>query len=219
MEDTTQRFKGQSDIVDYDKLKLPIHIIGCGGIGSWTALMLAKMGCSNIHIYDFDKIEEHNVASQFFKESQLGEYKTDALVHNVYEQTGITLQPEDVDDEPKIDKGIVIFAVDSMEMRWKLNDIYKDKDLLIIDGRMGGLQAEVYCSMAKDYEPTLVAVGSADPEKCTAKSICFNCGGIASLIANFVRLYVNDALDLKEFRERTLLFETTTILRPKIKKD
>lgn len=219
MKDVIERYKRQSDIVDYDKLKLPIHLIGCGGIGSWVGLMLAKMGCSNVTIYDFDKVEDHNVASQFFKESQQGLFKTEALISNVYEQTGIALKLGDVEDEENITEGVVIIAVDSMEMRWKLNEIYKDKNILIIDGRMGGLQAEIYCAMSNDYEPTLVAVTEVHHEICTGKAISFNCGLIASLIANYVRLHANDKLDLQEFRERTFLFDTCTMIRPKIIKE
>ena len=208
-----ERYKRQIDIVDFDKLSLPIHLIGCGGIGSWTALMLAKMGCTNVNIYDFDEVEDHNVASQFFKETQLGQLKTEALVSNVYEQTGITLNIVSQEYEKDIKEGIVIIAVDSMEVRWKLNEYYKDKDLFIIDARMGGLQAEVYCADAKDYEPTLVAVEGVEHEDCTAKAISFNCGLIGSLVANYVRLKVNDMLDYKRMRERTFLFDTVTILK------
>ena len=50
----------------WKKFNTPIHIIGCGATGSWVALMLAKMGISNITCWDFDKVEEHNLPNQFF---------------------------------------------------------------------------------------------------------------------------------------------------------
>lgn len=212
-----ERYKGQIDIVDTERLNIPIHLIGCGGIGSWTALLLAKMGCPDITIYDFDTVEDHNVASQYFEERQLGDLKTEALVSNVIGQTGITLKIGEMENEPNIKDGIVVIAVDSMEMRRKLNEFFKDKDFLIIDARMGGLQAEVYCSLANQYEPTLVAQADVQPEKCTEKAISFNCALIGSLVANYVRLYVNDKLDLEEFRERTFLFNEVLTIRPKRK--
>jgi molybdopterin/thiamine biosynthesis adenylyltransferase len=210
-----ERFKRQVDIINPDSTSIPIHLSGCGGIGSWTALMLAKMGCDNITIYDFDEVEDHNVASQFFKESQLGELKTEALLKNVLEQTGIGLKIGDVEDEKDLSDGIIIIAVDSMKMRWRLNEYYKNKNILIIDARMGGLQSEVYCAMSGDYEPTLVAVEGVESEVCTAKAISFNCGLISSLVANYVRLYINGQLDLKMFKERTFLFNTATMFIPK----
>ncbi len=210
-----ERFKRQTDIINPDLTSLPIHLIGCGGIGSWTALMLAKMGCDNITIYDFDEVEDHNVASQFFKESQLGKLKTEALLENVLEQTGIRLMVGEIEEEKDLSEGIIIIAVDSMKMRWRLNEYYKNKNLLIIDARMGGLQSEIYCAMSGDYEPTLVTPGEVEHEICTAKAISFNCGLISSLVANYVRLYINDALDLKRFKERTFLFDTATMFVPK----
>jgi molybdopterin/thiamine biosynthesis adenylyltransferase len=215
--DNIERYKGQLDIVDTQKLSIPIHLIGCGGIGSWTALLLAKMGCSDITIYDFDTVEDHNVASQYFEERQLGDLKTEALVSNVSGQTGISLKIGDVENEPNISDGVVIIAVDSMEERWKLNDFFKDKNFLIIDARMGGLQAEIYCSLANGYEPILVAPTDVQHEKCTEKAISFNCALIGSLVANYVRLYVNDKLDLEEFKERTFLFNEVITIRPKRK--
>lgn len=210
-----EKYSRQLDIVDVEKLSLPIHVIGCGGIGSWTALMLAKMGCSNVTIYDFDEVEYHNCASQYFEERQIGMLKTEALVSNVYAQTGVGLNIGDVEEEKNISEGVVIIAVDSIEMRWKLNDFYKDKDLFIIDARMGGLQAEVYCVMSMAYESTLVQPEDVQREVCTAKAISFNCALIGSLIANYIRLYVNGNMDLSEFRERTFMFDPVLMIRPK----
>lgn len=208
------RYGRQLDIVDVEKLKIPIHIIGCGGIGSWTALLLSKMGCSNITIYDDDKVEDHNVASQFFKESDIGMNKSDATNINVSMFSGNSVKILDQEEEDKIQEGIVIFAVDSAEARIRLGNIFKDRDIFIIDGRMGGVQSEVYCRVSSNYLPTTVAPEDADPEPCTAKSIGFNCAFIGSMIANYVRLYVNKKIDpLSEKNELIFLFDTLTFLK------
>lgn len=215
--DKIQRYKGQADIVDEKLLDIPIHLIGCGGIGSWTALILAKMGCNNITVYDFDEIEEHNVASQFYEDTQLGELKTEALVSNVCKQSSIAMKIGEVEEEKDINEGIVIIAIDSMAGRLELNEYFKNKDLMIIDARMGGLQAEFYCCKSKDYEPTLVAPDEAQHERCTEKAISFNCAFIGSMICNAVRLYVNDKLDLEEYKERTFLFDGLYMINPNLK--
>ena len=44
---------------------IKVTLIGCGGIGSMTGLILAKMGIGNLWVYDYDKIEAHNVPNQF----------------------------------------------------------------------------------------------------------------------------------------------------------
>ena len=86
MDNPIERYKRQYDFVKFDELKLPIHVIGAGGVGSWTALLLAKMGCQDITVYDMDEVEDHNVASQFYSEDQLGMNKLDALKENVKKQ-------------------------------------------------------------------------------------------------------------------------------------
>lgn len=194
------RYKRQLDIVDPELLKLPIHIIGCGGIGSWTTLVLAKMGCSNITVYDNDTVEDHNVASQFFKESQLGMSKVDALLNNVLEQSGnlINVMNNESEEliglEPTEDAQLVIFALDSMAERIRLGEIYKDRNLYIIDGRMGGTQIEIYTRPSSQYLETTIDPEKIVPDICTARSICFNCVTIGGLIGNFVRMFVNKKL-------------------------
>jgi molybdopterin/thiamine biosynthesis adenylyltransferase len=203
------KFVRQLDIINQEELEFPIHVIGAGGIGSWTTLLLAKMGCQNIKVYDDDIVEEHNVVSQFFQDNQLGQKKIDALHDNVLAQTGIEIVPAPQNIEPTIDKGLIIIGVDSMEIRHQLSQMFKDKDCYIIDGRMGGLQLEIYCCPASQYETTLVAIGEADSDPCTARSICFNCAVIAGLIVNYVRLFAKKKLSNQAI---TFLFDNIKLL-------
>ena len=196
-----ERYTRQLDLINQNALNFPIHIIGCGGIGSWTTLLLAKMGCPNISIYDDDIVEDHNVASQFFNESQLGLLKREALKFNVSLQTGIDVKVKTNIDEEQITEGLIIITIDNMEERIRLANIYKDKNVYVIDGRMGGLQLEIYCCPSSIYETTLVNPNNVSHDSCTARSICFNCAIIGGLIANFVRLYVN-----KELTNQELIF-------------
>lgn len=45
------------------KLNIPkkVAVVGCGGIGYWTAKFLAMAGCDYIELYDPDILEEHNL--------------------------------------------------------------------------------------------------------------------------------------------------------------
>lgn len=206
---STKRLQRQIDIINSDELEFPIHIIGCGGIGSWVALLIAKMGCSNITIYDNDIVEDHNVASQFFKEDDftLGLSKREALVGNVLEQTGIVCKEYCNEMEKNIRSGLIIIAVDSMEERINLEKMFKDKkDIFIIDGRMGGLQLEIYCNSSSTYVTTLVPPDEVDHDPCTGRSISFNCAMIGSLIANFVRKYAK-----KELKDCSIIFDFNNI--------
>ena len=188
-----KRLDRQFDIVRAGELRFPVHIIGAGGIGSWTALLAAKMGCTNITVYDDDKVEDHNVASQFYKEDQLGEYKVDALAKNILEQTGIDIVAEkNIEEEETIPKGLVIMTIDTLAERRRLGEIFKDRPIYILDGRMGGLSFEVYNVASKEYLSTIVANDEAEPLVCTGKSICFNCSVIAGLLVNYVKRYAKN---------------------------
>ena len=61
-------------------------VAGLGGIGSWVALDLALIGVGSILIYDTDKIEPSNLNRTLFKESQIGQFKTDAVKELIAER-------------------------------------------------------------------------------------------------------------------------------------
>lgn len=56
-----------------------IHIIGCGSVGSTVAENLARFGITKFTLYDFDKVEEHNIVNQIFTQKDVGREKTEAL--------------------------------------------------------------------------------------------------------------------------------------------
>lgn len=57
-----------------------IFIVGCGALGSMSAMQLAGAGIGNIGISDFDKIDESNLQRQFFfKSSEAGKSKAEVL--------------------------------------------------------------------------------------------------------------------------------------------
>lgn len=183
-----ERLNRQLDILQ--PTALDIHIVGCGGIGSWTALALAKMGYENITLYDFDTVEEHNLATQFFKTDQLEYDKAIALSDNILEFAGS--RPKYVTDKPDNIKGdVLIMAVDSMKSREELKDLV-DNFQFIIDARMGGQVFNIWSFASYEkarYEETLFTDEEGVQEPCTAKAIAYNVFGIASCIGNLVKRY------------------------------
>ena len=70
---------------DATKITVPIHIIGCGAIGSHIAEQLARMGCDNIHLWDFDTVSPHNVTNQMFIQSDITQPKVIAVAQMMME--------------------------------------------------------------------------------------------------------------------------------------
>jgi hypothetical protein len=194
-----QSFWRQLGIIEPQKLKIPITIIGAGSIGSITTMILSKMGCNDISVYDFDTIEDHNMPNQFYKMSDLGRPKVEALKDIVKEFSGFDLKAYNEKFDYKNYGKITISAVDTMSVR---RDIF-EKSLMnirsefLIDGRMGGEYLRLYALNTKDldsrnkYQATLYSDEEASEEKCTEKTIVYNVSFIGSMIGSYVKKYVN----------------------------
>ena len=99
-----------------------IAILGCGAIGSFTAMSLAKMGFLNFEIYDFDTVEEHNLPNQFFGWRDITHRKLDLTFTNMKDMnrdadinTGTIIS-----NKTTLKSEIVISCVDKMDVR-KIN--------------------------------------------------------------------------------------------------
>ena len=59
-----------------------IHLIGCGGVGSYLLPALLKtFPIGHLHLWDGDKFEEKNIDRQLFGAAFLGANKAEALVN------------------------------------------------------------------------------------------------------------------------------------------
>lgn len=128
--------------------KEQIHIIGCGAIGSTLCEMLTRMGFSELHIYDFDIVTEHNIANQTFNHNQVKMFKCHAILDNctainpdikitAYTDKGYTDQPL---------KGYVFLAVDNIDLRRQIatDNKYNQQIKGMFDFRMRFSDAQHY---------------------------------------------------------------------------
>lgn len=189
----------QLDIIPVAVLGEPIHIIGAGAVGSFTALALSKMGFADITVFDFDKIEVENMNCQFYRTNDIGTLKVEALQSLVRDFTGVKINVKKKPYATGLLDGIVISAVDSMKARRLIWENHKERALatrIIIDPRMGAEFATVYAMNPmnpediKSYEKTLHTDEQAERERCTAKSTIYT----ALLLSGFVSKVVKDVL-------------------------
>jgi molybdopterin/thiamine biosynthesis adenylyltransferase len=165
------------------------------------------MGLKFITVYDFDTVEEHNLASQFYGIKDIGKEKTKCLKEHLKEFTGTEIYTgEKYIDQPLF--GIVIIAVDSMKERENISkQLLKSKDIMIVDGRMGGNTIEIFTTTdPNEYVNTLVKEGEVDPVPCSARYISYSsliCGGI---ITDQVKRLLN-----KEIIKKAILFDLDVI--------
>lgn len=186
----------QADLIPCEVLGEKITVIGAGAIGSWTTLALAKMGFGDIEVFDFDTIERENMNSQFYPLRDIGRNKVSALFELVHDFTGTDIKQNRCRYERGIFPGIVISAVDSMEVRRLVWDNHKNKSpgtRAIIDPRMGAESALLYVMNpmnAKDqssYEKSLYSDASAVQERCTSKAVIYTANMLSGLVCKAVK--------------------------------
>jgi len=184
----------QSGIVNIESFRdNEIAIIGCGAIGSFVAASLAKMGLTRFTLYDFDKVEAHNLPNQFFREEDIDFSKANATEMLMMQFNSLCIINEKNKYKGELLKTpIVISCVDNMDIRKQIfKACKKDKKVqLFIDTRMGGLQGQVYTidmdkkKEIKNYEKSLFSQKEAVQLKCTERSIIFTVLGMASVVCS-----------------------------------
>lgn len=127
---------------------LRIDVIGAGASGSRITLSLAKLGLDNIHVWDFDKVEKHNIANQAYDQSHIGQFKVDAISDLVQRATGLEIQKHNQRvDGSQVLGDIVFLLTDTMASRkqiWERAIRYKLRTKLMIETRMGSDNGRCY---------------------------------------------------------------------------
>lgn len=183
----------------FNASELDVSLIGCGGIGGFVALNLAKMGVNLLILIDSDKVEEENTGSQIYGDTDIGSHKVNALqeiVGTLSPDTNIMTLPARIPSEASWEwfaAPLVISAVDSIQSRQEIwGEIQLENWVHYIDARMGPEFFMAYIVRGDDrlwYENMLAAeTDSLYPdEPCTAKAT-FYTGSIAGgIISSFVR--------------------------------
>lgn len=182
----------QSDLIPESVLGTPITIIGAGAIGSLTALTLAKMGFHKLTVFDDDKIEHVNINNQFYRLSDIGSMKVDALASLIKDFTDVDIVKMPVRASGMLKDKIVISAVDSMKSRKEIFDLFYGS--VLIDPRMA---IEYACirtffpaDRPEDYTNSLHSDEEAVAERCTAKATMYTASLLAGQTSKIVLDYV-----------------------------
>lgn len=200
MDDLRKRF---SDLDWANKVKeLNILVVGAGGIGSWTTLLLSRAGFNSITIIDDDMVEAVNLGGQFYSIEDIGTPKVLALhdALQIYSNYDIKyhygkIQPIESESSININNSklgyydIIIGAVDNMETRkylfesWESNG--KEKSVFI-DGRLLAEVFQIFTIDKKDSisierykESYLFDDKDVDDVPCTSKATSYYGAGIA----------------------------------------
>lgn len=167
-----------------------VSIVGLGGIGSFAAISLAKLGIPELKLIDFDTVEAHNVPNQFYLIDTIESSKAAALSDLCHRLAPINATPY----VGRLDKTgfhatsaatlyeptrVMISGLDSMEAR---SDVWEYIRLnprvrLYLDARIAGQLIVIYATDPMDlesidsYERTLHSDDEALPAPCTERSV------------------------------------------------
>lgn len=230
----TSRF---SSAIWFDKIRQQnVTLAGLGGIGSYVAFLLSRLGINVMTLYDPDTVERVNLSGQLYSENQIGDYKVNAISDMMVKYSdyyGVIAKNEKLDKSSAVGK-ITICGFDNMKARkeafenWTnlvdgLIDEEREK-CLFIDGRLAAEEFQVFCIKGSDIESMLnyrscflFSDYQADATVCSYKQTTFMANMIGSIIVNlFVNFIANQCNPLidrdlpfyTEYNAETMYFKT-----------
>lgn len=169
----------------------PIHIIGVGAVGSRVAEVLTRLGFDNLHIYDFDIVEDVNITNQLYDYEDLGQKKTHALEKHLRKiNPSLVLSLYEAYETQPL-SGAVFLCVDSITLRRKIaedNQMNVDIDAMF-DIRMRLTDGQAYFADWNNYDHIKAFLGSmqfTDAEDMTPVSVCGTTLSVAPIILTLV---------------------------------
>jgi molybdopterin-synthase adenylyltransferase len=186
----SNRFSRQANYVNNRFLTKKFLVVGCGAVGKNIVLQLASMGCKNITVYDFDKIELHNCASQGWMESDVGQYKTEVMARIAsahYNKCKVTVHNKKwLPDFTFYD--YIFVCADCMDCRQAVFAYYTNRigpKPVIIDGRMRGEEIRIVTSFdnrsREHHKGQFFSNDEAADGNCTTQTTLYTSFNISSL--------------------------------------
>lgn len=169
---------------------------GVGGIGSWLALFLGRIG-HNLHLFDGDLIEEVNLAGQFYNNSQVGILKVKAVEDNIKAFCNNQVYINTWYTSDSLTGPFVFSAFDNMKARKLMFEKWAEQEdrELFIDGRLLMEVGTVFCVQKGQedlYRETLFDDEELAELPCNYKATS-HCGAfIGSLMTSMFNNYLTN---------------------------
>jgi molybdopterin/thiamine biosynthesis adenylyltransferase len=147
-------------VIDRDKIKGNIHVVGCGAMGSLFIQNLCRLNLSTkIIAYDMDVVEEKNLNNQAYFRKHIGMKKVDAikdLASMIDDEGAIRIQDREVKYLRTNSNDVVVLAIDNYHARAAILERITGNPLVISGGvNARGGNVEVirgdYKTLAAEY--------------------------------------------------------------------
>lgn len=110
-----------------------VAVLGCGGLGSQVAWILARLGVGKLILYDFDVVEVSNLNRQNYSVSDIGKKKVLATAEKITDwlpHVCVEARDEFVDAEVlkaiEAEADIVVEAYDGVQSKIEAFDFFQD---------------------------------------------------------------------------------------------
>lgn len=214
---------------------IPVHkilLIGAGGVGSWLALFLSRIGYQ-IYLVDFDIIEIHNLSGQTFRIEDIGKPKIEA-VRSLTRYLGCTnaiitssalFRYANIQNIESYD--IFISAVDTVDARFHLFKTFKKSVVqhrLYIEARLSAESFQLYIfdekitgQQIQEYESNLSSLEELSEDACSFKQTSHIAAMIGSVITSVITNWssniilkadINNVPNYIEFNANLLMLNT-----------
>lgn len=180
-----------SELLKPEQFNTPITVIGAGSTGSWVVLQLAKLGLSDITVWDFDTVEAHNIPNQAYALHDVKSLKVRALQNLIHDSTGTEIKIKNERFETQRLNGIVFMMIDTMKGRkeiWERAIKLKSQVKHLIEPRMGLDVGRIYnvnpmdMNHIKQYEDTFYSDDVAEVSACgTSMTVITTAMSVASM--------------------------------------
>lgn len=215
----TQQFDRFKDAPWVPKSSEPVVIGGAGGIGSWLAFFLTRIGFT-CYVYDDDKIEEHNLGGQLFRASDIGKYKVEALqnIVNTFCNDDLNALTQRVTENTS-SHHFMFSAFDNMKARRDMFNVWKkslpgtDKKPIFIDGRLELEQLQIFAITEEnmdEYEKVhLFDDSRVEEAACTMKQSSHTAALIASTMSVIFTNHMANIYEGEAIRDVPFFYEFT----------
>lgn len=204
--------------------KKDVLVLGAGGIGSWLSVLLSRIGC-NLHIFDMDVYEEHNMTGQAVIKDSIGKLKTQAtkeLIGMFSPDCEVVTYGEYTEDSMTND--VVLCGFDNMKARRTAFDnwvtyitkveLEDRKNYFFIDGRLNAEHMQIFClqgdktDQLEEYERYYLFNDSEVQEQdCTFKQTSHCAAMIASKMVSFLVNWTCSRIEGAPFRVVPFFYE------------
>lgn len=199
---------------------------GAGGIGSWLSLMLSRQE-AELYIFDFDEIDETNMAGQHFTTDDIGKNKASVAAEQAKLFSANTkIHAFGRYEEDSFSHNLVFSAFDNMAARKLMFEKWveyisskemENKPAIYIDGRLLAEEMQIYAvtrDKISEYRKYLWDDSEVPDVPCSFKATSHCSAIIAGLMTSIYNNFLTNlkyGFIVREVPFRTT-FETPTLL-------